>query len=213
MKNVWRWRSMDKEQKPLTGPSATIQNMSRPLNLRMWVKWNDCAGVKWCPELGAEAASVNSPPVYPTPCLFSEPAGLVAVRGDGKKELPGSLRFSQLAHEEDKQDIKGKGESCRDLHLLVHWVHLGLRGCRAGQVTISVLKAQLKTEDGAPLFQATVPPAESGSCFLSSEREDEAVIQPAWALQIMPSAQGESWTGHVWWLPAPKTYKDDKSRN
>lgn len=56
---------MDKEQQPLTGPSATMQNMSRPLKLRMWVKENDCAGVEWCPELGAEAASVNSPPVCP----------------------------------------------------------------------------------------------------------------------------------------------------
>lgn len=197
MKNVWRFRSMDKEQQPLTGPSATIQNMSRPLNLRMWVKENDCAGVGWCSELGAEAASVNSPPVYPTPCLFSEPAWLVAVRRDGKKELPGSVGFSQLAHEEDKQDNRGKGESCGNLHLLVHWAHLGLRGCRAGRVTVTALKAQLKTEDGALLLQATVPPAMRDSCLLSLKREDEAVTQPAWALQIKPSAQGESGTGHV----------------
>lgn len=183
---------MDKEQQPLTGPSATIQDMSRPLNLRMWVKENDCAGVKLCPELGAEAASVNSPPVYPTPCLFSEPTWLVAMRGDGKKKQPDSVRFSQLAHEEDKQDNQGKGESCRDLHLVAHWAHLGLRGCRAGQVTVTALKAQLKTEDGALLFQATVSAAKSDSCLLSLEREDEAETQPAWALQIMPSAQGES---------------------
>lgn len=71
------------------------------------------AGVEWCPELGAEAASVNSPPLYPTPCLFWEPAWLVAVRGDVKKELPGSVRFSQLALGEHKQDNKRKGGAVR----------------------------------------------------------------------------------------------------
>lgn len=184
---------MDKEQQPLTGPSAATQGMSRLSNLRMWVRENDCAGVEWCPELGAEAASVSSPPVYPTPCLFWEPAWLVAARGDLKKELPGSERFSQLAHKEDKRDNKGKWESCRDLHLPVHWAHLGQRGCRAGQGTITALRAPLKAEDGALLFQAIAAPAKSDSCFSSLEREDETsdeVTQPAWALQM--SAQGES---------------------
>lgn len=73
-------------------------------------------------EEGAEAASVSSPPVYPTPCLFLVSALLVAVTGDVEKELPASGWFSsarvKLASYEDKQTQLGEGESCRYLHLL-----------------------------------------------------------------------------------------------
>lgn len=47
-------------------------------------------------EVGAEAASVSSPPVYPTPCVFLESTLVVVVRGNVEKELPDSGRFSQL---------------------------------------------------------------------------------------------------------------------
>lgn len=45
-------------------------------------------------EVGAEAASVSSPPVYPTPCVFLESTLLVVVRGNVEKELPDLGRFS-----------------------------------------------------------------------------------------------------------------------
>lgn len=35
---VW---SMDKEQQPLTGPSVTLLNVSRPLTVRAWAREND----------------------------------------------------------------------------------------------------------------------------------------------------------------------------
>lgn len=47
-------------------------------------------------QVGAEAASVSSPPVYPTRFLFLQSALLVVVAGDVEKELPHSGQFSQL---------------------------------------------------------------------------------------------------------------------
>ena len=79
----------------------------------MTAHWCQVVPSSYYQEVGAEAASVSSPPVYPTPCLFLESALLVAVTGDVEKELPGSGQFSQLtrvmlASYEDKQTKLGE---------------------------------------------------------------------------------------------------------
>lgn len=89
----------------------------------MTTHWCQVVPSSYYQEEGAEAASVSSPPVYPTPCLFLVSALLVAVTGDVEKELPASGWFSsptrvKLASYEDKQTKLGEVESCRYLHLL-----------------------------------------------------------------------------------------------
>lgn len=59
----------------------------------------------------------------------------------------------------------GKGESCRCLHLLIHWGDLEGRWYRAVQVRITTLKVKLKAEDGA-LSQAIAASRKSDTCFL-----------------------------------------------
>lgn len=79
----------------------------------MTTHWCQVVPSSYNQEVGAEAASVSSPPVYPTPCLFLESALLAASAGDVEKELPDSGQFSQpcqvmLASYEDKPTKLGE---------------------------------------------------------------------------------------------------------
>lgn len=58
--------------------------------------WCQLVPSSYYQEEGVEAASVSSPPVYPTPCLFLVSAFLMAVIGEAEKELPDSGWFSPL---------------------------------------------------------------------------------------------------------------------
>lgn len=174
----------------------------------MWVRENDSAGVEWCPELGAEAASVSSPPFYPTPCLFSEPAWLVAVRGDVKKELPGLLRFSQLAHEEDEQDNQGKGESAPPGSLGTLWAE-GLQGRTSHSHCLEGSAQSRRWCSSFPGNRGT-----SKEWFLVFELRRRRWSRDSSSLGTPNDAFSTRWVMNRWCLTAcPTNSKDCKARN
>lgn len=168
---------MDKEQQSLTGRSATIQNMSSPLNLRMWVKENDCAGVKWCLSWGLRQLPQIHLLFIPLLVYFQSLLGLWLWEGMLKSSCQAQWGFpSWPMRRTSRTRGKGRAVGTSTSWLTGHTLGWGAAGQQKSQSLPWRLSClQLKAEDDAPFprplcqWQRVIPAFELGKRRWSSD--------------------------------------------